>query len=60
MTTDGTWFGIRFPDIDTPHWLPYLEAEVLGEPVGRKLTEPLPGTPWHSSGEDGAAGEATR
>lgn len=24
------WYGLKFPDLDCPHWLPYLTAEELG------------------------------
>jgi len=32
------WFGVKFSDLDCPHWLPYLDPEVLGQDPARKLT----------------------
>lgn len=31
------WYGLKFPDLDTPHWLPYLTEVELGQ-ASPKLT----------------------
>jgi hypothetical protein len=35
------WFGMKFPDLDCPNWLPYLTADQLGQEEP-KLTIDLP------------------
>lgn len=35
------WYGLKFNDLDTPAWLPFCTAEVLGQEAP-KLTLPMP------------------
>ena len=35
------WYGIAPRGCDVPHWVPFLDAEVIGIDPHRKLTLPL-------------------
>ena len=36
------WYGLPPPDCDVPHWIPYLDAGLIGMDPQLKVTLPWP------------------